>query len=233
MVNTHTPAQIAEAFNAVNTIDEVVVPDFNVGPTRDVPAVLERGKGDEEVRREVRMLRWGLVPFWAKDPSGGSKMINARVETAPTKPAFRDAFARRRCIVAASGFYEWERTDNGKQPWFIHPSDGSILSFAGLYERWKDAEGKLLMSCAVITTSAPDDVGHIHDRAPMVVPSEALDDWLDPAAHDPAQFKSILIPAVPGTFEAYKVDVAVGNVCNNYPELIEPIPDPAPPDRLF
>ncbi len=223
VVNTHTPAEIAAALHAEDRTEDLVVPDFNVGPTRLLPAVLERVEDGTPVR-QVRSLKWGLVPSWAKDPSIGNRMINARVETVATKPAFRKAMSKRRCLVTVSGFYEWQVTDDGKQPWFIQPAGGGLLTLAGLYERWSDAEGRVIRSCAVITTTADDDLGELHDRAPMFVPEASWDVWLDPSVESAEELTHLLVPAVPGTFSAHPVDKAVGNVRNNYPSLIEPVP---------
>lgn len=225
VVRTHSADEIAKALDAINTVPEPLEPDFNIGPTRLLPAVLENriGEDGEDFQRQLVMLKWGLVPYWAKDPSIGNKMINARVETVATKPAFRSAFAKRRCLVTVSGFYEWQKRESGKQPWYIHPVGGKVLTLAGLFERWKDAEGRLLSTCTILTTTAQDDLGELHDRAPMVVPDEAVDQWLDRTEQNPSSLRQLLVPAIPGTFEAHPVNTAVGNVRNNYPDLIEPV----------
>ncbi len=223
VVRTHTAEEIAKALDAVNKVQEPLAPDFNIGPTRMIPAVLEHHLDDDAFERQVNMLKWGLVPYWAKDPSIGNRTINARVETVATKPAFRSAFAKRRCLVTVSGFYEWQKLEGRKQPWYIYPPDGGILTLAGIFERWKDAEGNVLTTCAVITTSAQDDVGDLHDRAPMVVPADATEQWLDRTEQESEALQRLLVPALPGTFKAHPVDVAVGNVRNNYPELLNPV----------
>src|SRR6266581_1678578 len=192
-------------------------PDYNVAPTKPVYAVLTRGgrepgegAGPQEravtdaVARELRVVRWGLVPFWAKDPSIGSRMINARVETVDAKPAFRRAFAKRRCLLPADGFYEWLKVeDNGKtrkQPYYIHRTDGGVLAFAGLYELWRDKSvpddhpQAWLWTTVIITTSAEDEVGRIHDRMPMVIDPARWGDWLDPASGDAAHGPALIEP---------------------------------------
>ena len=223
-------------------------PDFNVAPTKPVPIVLVRpresdgasGVGDEgratreasEERtrpnaRELRVARWGLVPFWAKDVSIGARLINARVETAHEKPAFRRAFAKHRCLVPADGYYEWQATeDGGKQPHFIRPADGGVLAMAGLYEVWRspDAGGGRLLSCTIITTEATDDVGRIHDRMPMLVEPDRFGAWLDPALTHPDEVRSLLVPAAAGRLESHPVSTAVNKVTNNGPELVKPAP---------
>jgi len=216
---------------------EELAPDYNVAPTKPVYAVLTRGGRDEEggtaepVARELRVVRWGLVPFWAKDPSIGGRMINARVETVAEKPAFRRAFAKRRCLLPADGFYEWLKvTEQGKtrkQPYYIHPAAGGGLAFAGLYELWRDRSypddhpQAWLWTTVIITTSAPDEVGRIHDRMPMVVDPASWADWLDPAGGAASHVHALLAPAASVRLESYPVAAAVGNVRNNGPALIE------------
>ena len=194
------------------------------------------------VARELRVVRWGLVPYWAKDPKIGSRLINARAETVDSKPAFRQAFKRRRCLLPADGYYEWQRPDGGesdspggkgagaggaKQPYYIFREDGGPLAFAGLYELWRDAalpddhERAWLWTTTIITTSAPDDLGQIHDRMPMVIEPERWAEWLDPAANDPADLMALLAPAASGGLTSYPVSQAVNSVRNNGPELIE------------
>jgi putative SOS response-associated peptidase YedK len=217
-----------------------VQPDYNVAPTKPVYAVITR----EE--RELRVVRWGLVPFWAKDPKIGSRMINARAETVDSKPAFRHAFKRRRCLLPADGYFEWQRPDGGdgapgkggKQPYFITTRDGGPLAFAGLYELWRDRalpedhERAWLWTATIITTSAPDDLGRIHDRMPMVVDPGRWQDWLDPAHDDPAGLMALLGPAATAGLISYPVSTAVNSVRNNGPELIERIePGLADPGR--
>ena len=205
-------------------------PDYNVAPTKPVYAVLERARERErKPRRELRVLRWGLVPFWAKDPKVGSRMINARAETVADKPAFRRAFARRRCLLPADGYYEWQVVPGeAKQPVYITPEDGSPLAFAGLYELWRDPaasrddEDAFLWTSTIITTSAPDELGHIHDRMPMIIDPASWSDWLDPAFDDPAEVAGLLVPAQSGGLATYPVSRQVNSVRNNGPQLIEP-----------
>jgi putative SOS response-associated peptidase YedK len=228
-------------------------PDYNVAPTKPVYAVLTRDQrhddgggpggggpgGPAGVARELRVVRWGLVPIWAKDPSIGSRMINARVETVDAKPAFRRAFAKRRCLLPADGFYEWlQVTGPGKprkQPYYIHRADGGVLAFAGLYELWRDKSvpedhpQAWLWTAVIITTSAPDELGRIHDRMPMVIDPARWEDWLDPAGADAAHVRGLLAPAAASGLASYPVGTAVNYVKNNGPGLIEPLAgDPAP-----
>jgi putative SOS response-associated peptidase YedK len=189
------------------------------------------GPGGEA--RELRVVRWGLVPSWAKDRSIGSRLINARAETVEVKPAFRRAFAHRRCLLPADGYYEWQRLDaatgasGAKQPYFICRSDGAPLAFAGLYELWRDKdlpedhEQAWLWTATIITTSAPDELGRIHDRMPMVVQPDQWADWLDPSDDDPAGLMPMLAPAASAGLISYPVSTAVNSVRNNGPQLIE------------
>ena len=237
------PGQLAIEFEAA--LDETGLPadrapDYNVAPTKSVPAVLER-----DGARTLTALRWGLIPFWAKDASGGGKLINARAETVAVKPAFRRAFAKRRCIIPADGYYEWQAvTEDGKQrkqPYYIYRKDGEALAFAGLYELWRDQalpddhERAWLWTAAIITTQATDDVGQIHDRMPMVITPDHWDDWLNPDNSEPGQLQATMLPAMAGGLTSYPVSTAVNSVRNNGPELIAPLSadQERPPGELF
>ncbi|WP_214110808.1 SOS response-associated peptidase [Acrocarpospora catenulata] len=218
---------LLEEFEVELDSAEELEPDYNVAPTKEVYAVLSRVpkvEGATRPVRQLRVLRWGLVPSWAKDPSIGSKMINARVETVADKPAFRRAFASRRCLLPADGYYEWMPTEQKrKQPYFIHRADGDVLAMAGLYEFWKDPEDDWLVTCTVITTTAEDELGHIHDRTPMLIQRDRWSQWLDPRFPDP---KELLVPATGRGLVATPVSTAVNNVRNNGPELIEAVEAP-------
>jgi putative SOS response-associated peptidase YedK len=223
-------------------VTEPLRPDYNVAPTKPVYAVLTRGprrsedrgaaNGGEDVARELRVLRWGLVPSWAKDPSIGSRLINARAETVDSKPAFRHAFTRRRCLLPADGYYEWQQVERdgkkAKQPYFICRRDGGPLGFAGLYELWRNPEfpddhpDAWLWTATIITTSAPDELGRIHDRMPMVIDPSLWGDWLDPGNSDRGKLRDLLTPALASDLISYPVSTAVNSVRNNGPELIEP-----------
>jgi putative SOS response-associated peptidase YedK len=215
--------------------------DYNVAPTKRIYAVLEHTPADKKgpdvapedatPERELRLLRWGLVPFWAKDTKGGSRLINARAETVASKPSFRAAFAKRRCLIPADGYYEWMTEDKVKQPYYIHRADGGLLAFAGLYELWRnkevpdDHDDAWYWSATIITTEAADEIGRIHDRTPMVVPAESWTDWLDPANNDKELVAAVMRPATngPGGLTSFKVSTEVNSVRNNGPELIAPL----------
>lgn len=207
--------------------EHVLEPSFNVAPTTEVYSV--RANGGE---RELASMRWGLVPFWAKDLKIGSRMINARSETAPSKPAFRRAFTKRRCLLPADGFYEWQKIQGqkAKQPYFIHRADDEPLVFAGLYEFWhpKDADGHdledvdLVVSCTILTTSANETMRPVHDRMPVMLAPRAWDDWLDPAS-DLDFVASLMVPAPESLLTMYPVTTAVNSVRNRGAELLEPV----------
>ncbi|MFD0900802.1 SOS response-associated peptidase [Actinomadura sediminis] len=239
----------------VDAVEGELEPDYNVAPTKRVPVILDRAPKDapEEAApvRQLRTVRWGLVPSWAKDPAIGNRMINARAETVHEKPSYRRAFAKRRCLLPADGYFEWyvlqnEQGDGNaekkpkrpqKQPFFIRPKDGGVMAMAGLYELWKTPEDEWLWTCTVITTDAPDDLGRIHDRMPMIVEPDRWDAWLDPSLTEPDRVRGLLVPAMAGTMDAYPVSKAVNSVKNNGPELVLPASggdgDAAPSGALF
>jgi putative SOS response-associated peptidase YedK len=246
--SSRRPEDLVEEFEIDRVeVKETLQPDYNVAPTKQVYAVVERAPrddadtGDPAHERQLRTLRWGLVPFWAKDPGIGSKMINARMETVHEKPAYRRAFASRRCLLPADGYFEWYptelRTTSGKpmkQPFFIHPSDGGGIAMAGLYEIWRDPTRddddplRFLWTCTVLTTTAEDSVGHIHDRMPLLVEPDRYAAWLDPSNDDAEELTKLLVPAAPGRLDAYPVGTEVNNVRNNGPQLLDAL-DPADP----
>jgi putative SOS response-associated peptidase YedK len=239
--SSRRPEDLVEEFEIDRVeVPEALPPDYNVAPTKQVYAVVQRpvGAGDEPgpTERQLRTVKWGLVPFWAKDPSVGNRMINARMETVHEKPAYRRPFASRRCLLPADGYFEWYPTEqlgrNGKplkQPFFIRPADGGVLAMAGLYEIWRnpavpeDDEDAFVWTCTVITTSATDELGRIHDRMPMLVEPDRYDAWLDVRLADPDKLQALLVPAAPGRLEAFPVATTVNNVRNNGPELVAPL----------
>lgn len=202
------PDDLVSFFEVEDTPEEMIPPSWNVAPTDPVYAVVQKQT------RQLRVLRWGLVPSWSKDAKGGARMINARSESVREKPAFRKAFATRRCLIPADGYYEWKTEGTGKRPYYLSTSDP--LAMAGLYEHWKSPEGEWLSTCTIITTTAPDDIGEIHDRAVLLVPGEHWALWLDPTVADPGD---LLIPGVGGVLDVWPVGKEVGNVRNNGPEL--------------
>lgn len=201
-----------------------LAPRYNIAPTQPVAALLWNA---EAGARQFAMLRWGLIPSWAKDPAIGARMINARAETVADKPAFRTAFRRRRCLVLADGFYEWKKADDGpKQPWRITCADVAAFAFAGLWERWDSPDGDTVESCTIVTTNAAPAIGHIHPRMPVILPRGALETWL---AGDAAAAGPLLHP-YEGELAAYPVSRRVNNVRNDDAELIEPVSLEASPN---
>lgn len=219
-----TDQQLQDAFAIAKVADDVrLLPaSWNVAPTQRVHMV--RADADAGGQRTLEVARWGLVPSWAKDSSIGSRMINARAETVADKPSFRSAFAKRRCLIPANGYYEWHVRDGAKTPHFIHPQEDSALAFAGLYEWWKDkaapGEDDWLLTCTIITTAARDDMRELHDRQPVMLTADQREAWLHPDSAPADLFNAIAAPAP--DLQWHAVDRAVGNVRNNEPDLVEP-----------
>jgi len=207
--------RLAEEFG-VDASSIELAPNYDVAPTQGVAAVLEEGG-----QRRLEVLRWGLIPPWADDPGIGSRMINARSETAPGKPSFRRAFRERRCLIPADGFYEWQRTNGAKQPYYIHMEDGRPFAFAGLWESWsKGGEGEV-RTCTILTTGANALVGEVHDRMPVILAHDAYDVWLDPAS-ERDELTGLLASYPEDEMEAYPVSRFVNSPSNNDPRCIEP-----------
>ncbi|GER22217.1 DUF159 family protein [Zafaria cholistanensis] len=214
---------------------------WNIAPTADVPIVLERLVEDRQVR-QIHVARWGLVPPWAKDTSVGVRAFNARSETVLEKPTFRAAVKARRCAVPAEGYYEWKKEGSSKRPFYVHPGDGSLIFFAGLYEWWKDPSradgepGQWLLSTSVLTAPAPApdspdpalaELGQLHDRMPVPMDRATMGAWLDPRDKDAATLVERVRAGAYGPASGWRlreVAPAVGNVRNNGPELTDPLP---------
>jgi len=210
--------------------DDLPEPSYNIAPTSRVAIVLDSAKTDPPTRR-LEPARWGLVPAWAKDLSIGARAFNARSEELEDKPMFRRALEKRRAIVPASGYYEWKKVGDQKIPHYIHPADGSPLFFAGLYEWWRDPAkpdddpDKWVLSFTILTRDSIGSLGSIHDRMPLFLDVDHADAWLDTATDNVRDVLDAAIdaaPAVADTLDNYVVSKAVGNVRNNYPELLEP-----------
>ena len=198
-----------------------VEPHYNIAPTQYVAAI----RVNRERERRLSMLYWGLVPSWATEKSLGARMINARAETLRDKPAFRNAYERRRCLVLADGYYEWQRTGAVKQPWFIRLASGEPFGMAGLWEVWRDpADGELLRSCSIVTTTPARSIAHLHDRMPVILPRSAHAAWLDPANKDLEGLDALLAPAPSGELAAHPVSSRVNSARVDEPTLVEPQP---------
>jgi len=211
-----TPGAIALQFGLAHPPQ--IVARFNISPGTPILSV-HAGPGGTRVGQ---MLQWGLIPAWAKDASIGSRLANARAETIAEKPSFRSAFRRRRCIVPASGFYEWQATAGRKQPWYIQPQGNALFGFAALYEHWQGPAGQV-DSCALITTEPNPLMARIHDRMPVILPVEWYAHWLDPLNPDPASLIAMLRPFPADHMQSHAVSTRVNSVRNEGPALLEPL----------
>ncbi len=215
--NSKPPEVFARLFGAPAAALELA-PRWNIAPSNDVLA----GRADGERGRELALLHWGLIPSWARDAKIAWHTINARAETVAGKPAYRAAFLRRRCLIAADGFYEWKPATPKKQPYYIRLKGGAPFAFAGLWEHWEQ-EGKKIESCTIIVTGANELVGAIHDRMPVILPARDYDRWLDPQLQDPEALKPLLRPYPAADMEAWPVSTLVNSPKNDRPELIDPV----------
>ena len=252
-------------FDAELEQEMAVRPSWNIAPTTAVPVVLERLL-DGRVVRQVHLARWGLIPAWAKEPGIGAKMINARSETVLEKPAFREAVTSRRCAVPADGYYEWKGSGKGKQPYYVHPADDGGMVFAGVYEWWRDTSktpgdpGRWILSTSILTASStaegsmtkdstaegstgrgPEapvlrELAALHDRVPLAMSAEAMDEWLNPVAEDAAALVRLVRSQARQVAEGWRIDpvgAAVGSVRNDSPELIQRVEPLEPAEALF
>lgn len=218
-VQAGTAGDYAEYFGAQIVVTEALQGSYNVAPTDPVYAVAEHH--DE---RLLGTFRWGLLPFWAKDRKLAARNINARMETAATKPAFRDSFAKKRCLIPADGFYEWEPRPKGKLPHYIHRATNEPLAFAGLWASWKNPEtGERVRTCTILTGNPDDLVAPIHDRMPVALPKDNWDEWLATDNHDVAGLEAMLGSVDRPQLTEHAVSTLVNKVANNVPELIAPL----------
>lgn len=220
--NSRHDGDLLRDFAVASVVDPAPPPSWNIAPTDPGRVVLERmvtGQPD----RQLRTLRWGLVPSWAKDLKIGARLINARSETVTEKSAFKTAASRRRCLVPAEGYYEWLATDDGKVPYFLHGD--RTLGFAGLYEIRRDVDDPetWLWTYSIVTCTAHDALGHIHDRSPVVVPEAMQAEWLDPELTDLAKVRELLASISPPVLDVHEVSREVNTVANNGPQLVAPV----------
>lgn len=209
--------EIARILGAESNAD--FAPSYNVAPTRMVPVCRETG----EHGRELSLLRWGLVPHWAKEINDRYRMINARAETVDKKPAFRTPFRKRRCLVPADGYFEWKAGGERKQPYFIHQQDGAPIFLAGLWDRWEKGEDGPLDSFSIVTTSASDHVASVHDRMPVILNENEREVWLDPELEDADELLPLLRPLPGRNLELTPVSTFVNNPRNDDPRCVEPV----------
>ncbi len=213
------PDDLALPFG-LETVDLDEPPRYNLAPTQPVLAV--RLAADQQ-RRELVRLRWGLVPFWSKGPDSRYSMINARAETVASKPAYRAAFAKRRCLIPADAFYEWQPGSDGKQPYAIRREDRAPFAMAGLWEHWVGEDGAGIDSCTIIVTEANALLAPIHDRMPVILDPSDYGTWLSIDAEEQKALQRMLVPADPSGWEAYPISRAVNKPTNDAPELLAPV----------
>jgi putative SOS response-associated peptidase YedK len=220
----HSSLELIEnTFNVDASASKRLKPSYNIAPTQDVWAVFLAGG------RRLDVFHWGLVPFWAKDPSVGPRMINARAETVDSKPSFRNAFKKRRCLIIADGFFEWKGAKGRKQPWYITPPTGGPMAFAGIWETWHRKGGspdETLRSCAIITTAASPAIADIHDRMPVILKPEAYQPWLQGDEYSPDQLKKILQNHIVNEFNRHPVTPRVNSSRYDAADGITPLHDP-------
>lgn len=210
---------LIDSFQIVRSID--FVPRFNIAPTSSVPVIRQSPEGD----RVADLLRWGLIPHWTTDPSAGNKLNNARAETVAERPSFQGAFKSRRCLIPASGFYEWKTVGKVKQPFYISAKQG-MLALGGLWESWRDPEGKIVRTFCVVTTEPNELMAEIHERMPVIIQPEHFAQWLDPSVPGTA-LTDLLRPVSANGMQAWPVSRLVSSSSSEGPELIEPIELPA------
>jgi putative SOS response-associated peptidase YedK len=223
------PGRLADHFD----LDDVpeFPPRYNIAPTQPVLAVVQDRK---EPKRRLREIRWGLVPSWATDLSIGNSLINARAESILEKPAFKESFRKRRCLIPADGFYEWKRKGGAKQPYNFGKKDDGLFAFAGVWDRWKSPEGKWIESCSILTTDANTLLREVHDRMPVIVAPEQYDLWLDPGVEDSPDLKQIMQPYDAREMRGYPVSKTVNDPKNETPECAaESQPEAEPQQNLF
>ena len=195
-------------------------PRYNIAPTQPV-AVIRRNAGKPALK--LSLMRWGLIPSWARDSSGAASMINARSETAKSKPAFADALKYRRCLIPADGFYEWKRTGNSKQPYCFEVNDGALFAFAGIWDQWRDAIGTSLTTCSILTTTPNAVTSAVHDRMPVILNPDDYHLWLDPGMRNVNVVCDLLIPFDSGQMRSYPVSSRVNHVANDDEECSRPV----------
>ncbi len=212
------PEEIEKEFKIGKLNPKIFEPRYNIAPSRMIPAVLEKGG-----ERIIEQLKWGLIPSWSKDDSFAAKLINARSETLAEKPSFKNAFKKQRCIIPASGFYEWDKKSKGaKQPYYFFLKDKEVFGFAGLWEEWTDKEsGEITQTCAIITTEANEVLEPIHDRMPVILKEENYSEWLDEREKDTNHLEKFLVPFPAEKMDSYPVSRDVNSPGNNSAELIK------------
>jgi putative SOS response-associated peptidase YedK len=195
-------------------------PRYNIAPTQPVPVIRQHPK---EPVREISQMRWGLIPNWARDASIASGTINAKSETAATKPAFRDPLKLRRCLIPADGFYEWRKTGTAKQPFCFEVNDGGLFAFAGLWDGWKDSSGNWVRTCSILTTTPNAVTSAVHDRMPVILHPDSYDLWLDPAMQNVTAISELLKPFDARLMRCYPISTRINHVANDDEECSRPV----------
>jgi putative SOS response-associated peptidase YedK len=220
---------VEEYFDSVSDEPEWS-PRYNVAPTQPVPVILQHPK---EPVRKLSLMRWGLIPSWAKDPSGSASMINARAETAATKPAFRDALKSRRCLIPADGFYEWARAGKIKQPYCFEVNEGELFAFVGVWDRWKDPNGQWIKSCSILTTTPNAVTAAVLNRMPVILDQDAYELWLDPGMQNVAALSELLKPCDARIMRCYPVSTRINSAMNDDEACSAPVELAEIQRRLF
>jgi putative SOS response-associated peptidase YedK len=220
---------VEECFDSVFG-EEEWSPRYNIAPTQLIPVIRQN---PQEPVRELSLVRWGLIPSWAKDSSAAAKMINARSETAATKPAFRDALKSRRCLIPADTFYEWQRTDKSNQPYCFEVNGGELFAFAGLWDRWKDQSGNWVKTCSILTTTPNAVTSTVHDRMPVILDPDSYDLWLDPGMKDVGVASELLKPYDAGPMRCYPISTRINHVANDDEQCSARVEVTEPQARLF
>ncbi|NHJ06067.1 MAG: SOS response-associated peptidase [Candidatus Heimdallarchaeota archaeon] len=219
-----------------------LVPQYNIAPGQDVYAVRgiiirdeqQRTASPKDYTKEVAPLKWGLIPFWSKDPTIGNKLINSRSETVAEKPAFREAFKNRRCLIPTDGFYEWQKQKQGpKQPYFIHMKDNQPFAYGGIWEQWKNPEGEKISTFSILTTTPNEIVKPIHNRMPVIIDSKDFDIWLNPTIQEPVELKPLLEPYDDSKMDAYPISMYVNSPSNKGEQCIAKLEEKTRQQKLL
>ncbi len=222
--------QLVEEYFDTESDEPEWTPRYNIAPSQPVPVIRQNPK---EPRRELSLMRWGLIPSWAKDASVAARMINARSETAGTKPAFRDPLTNRRCLIPADGFYEWQRTGKVKQPYCFEVNDGELFAFAGIWDRWTDPSRNTVETCSILTTSPNAVTSAVHDRMPVILDPDSYDIWLDPGMRDVTTTSELLKPYDAHQMRCYPISTRINYVSNDDEECSAPVELTHAQTRLF
>ncbi len=211
---------VDEYFGSVSGEEEDWNPRYNVAPTQPVPVIRQHPK---DPVRELSLMRWGLIPSWATDPSVAARMINARSETASAKPAFRDALKSRRCLIPADAFYEWQKTGKAKQPYCFEVNGGELFAFAGIWDRWRDASDNAVETCSILTTTPNAVTSAVHDRMPVILDPDSYDLWLNPGMKDVGAASELLKPYDARLMRCYPVSSRINHVATDDEECSAPV----------